>query len=167
VGAAYHKQLPFSAPEADSSDARKAGRRPANFMTLGPSNRLGHEEVRVKTVLVSMLLATSIATASDGAKSKEGGVLEFDYGKCVAVIRALDSYGKPVPGAVIGVKIQRSGPHGDTQVHSPADSDGYVRFLGLPEGKIPFSAVADGRRSTILIDTANHCEGKYDIVLPK
>ena len=121
----------------------------------------------MKIIVVSMLLATSIAAASEGAKPKESGALEFDYGKCVAVVRALDSYGKPMPGAVIGVKIQRNSTHGETQLHSKADSEGYVRFLGLPEGKIPFSAAADSRRATLLIDTASQCEGKYDIVLPK
>jgi hypothetical protein len=121
----------------------------------------------MKIVLVSLLLASSIATASDVEKPKEAGIVEFDYGKCIAVVRALDSFGKPVPGAVIGVKIQRNSPHGDTQVHSKADAEGYVRFLGLPEGKIPFSAAAESRRTTLLIDTASQCEGKYDIVLPE
>jgi hypothetical protein len=120
----------------------------------------------MKIVLVSMLLASSIAVASDLPKPKESGVAEFDYGKCVAVVRALDSFGKPVPGAVIGANIRHDSPHGDTQIHSKADSDGYVRFLGLPEGKIPFSAAAGGSRATLLIDTASHCEGKYDVVLP-
>jgi hypothetical protein len=121
----------------------------------------------MKIVLVSVLLASSIAAASDVGKPKESGVLEFDYGKCIAVVRAVDSFGKPVPGAVVGVKIRRDGPHGDTQVHSTADSEGSVRFLGLPEGKIPFSAADQGRRATLLIDTASQCEGKYDIVLSK
>ena len=121
----------------------------------------------MKIVLVSVLLATSIAAASDGTKPKEASVLEFDYGKCIAVVRALDAYGKPVPGAVIGVKIQRDSPHGDTQARSKVDSEGYVRFLGLPKGKVPFSASADGRQTTLMVDTANQCEGKYDIVLTK
>ena len=121
----------------------------------------------MKIVLVSLLLASAIATASDVGKPKESAVLEFDYGKCIAVVRALDSFGNPVPGAVIGVKIRRNSPHGDTQVHSKADAEGYVRFLGLPEGKIPFSAASEGRRATLLIDTASQCEGKYHIVLSK
>jgi uncharacterized GH25 family protein len=121
----------------------------------------------MKIVLVSVLLASSIAAAADVGKPKEIGALEFDYGKCIAVVRAIDSFGKPVPGAVVGVKIRQDSPHGDTQAHSKADSEGYVRFLGLPEGKIPFSAAAEGRRATLLIDTASQCEGKYDIVLSK
>jgi hypothetical protein len=48
---------------------------------------------------------------------------------------------------------------------SKADSEGYVRFLGLPEGTLPFSAAAEGRRwETLLIDTTSQCEGTYDIV---
>jgi hypothetical protein len=121
----------------------------------------------MKIVLVSVLLVSSLGVASDVGKPKESSVLEFDYGKCVAVVRAVDSLGKPVPGAIVGVKIRRDGPHGDTQVHSPADSEGSVRFLGLPEGKIPFSAADGSRRATLLIDTASQCEGKYDIVLSR
>jgi hypothetical protein len=121
----------------------------------------------MKIVLISLVLATSIAVASDAGKPKERGALEFDYGKCIAVIRAVDSFGKPVPGAVVGVKIRQDSPHRDTQAHSKADSDGYVRFLGLPEGKVPFSASAESRHATLLVDTASQCEGKYDIVLSK
>jgi hypothetical protein len=121
----------------------------------------------MKIVLVAVLLASLVAGASDVAKPKEGGTLEFDYGKCIAVVRAVDSYGKPVPGAIVGVYIRRDSPHGDTRVHSTADSEGQVRFLGLPEGKIPFTAAVDSRRATLLIDTASQCEGKYDIVLAK
>ena len=121
----------------------------------------------MKIVFVSILLASSIAAASDVGKAKEASALEFDSGKCIAVIRAVDSFGKPVPGAVIGVKMGQDSPHGATQAHSKADSDGYVRFLGLPEGKIPFSAVAEGRRAKLMVDTASQCEGKYNIVLSK
>ena len=45
-------------------------------------------------------LATSIATASDKTKPKEVGVFEFDYGKRVAGVKALDSFAKRDLGTV-------------------------------------------------------------------
>jgi uncharacterized GH25 family protein len=109
---------------------------------------------------------TSAAVATDSSKTHEAGVLQFDYGKCVAVVRVVDSEGKPVPDAVVGVRIPRNGPYGDARVRSKADSNGAVRFLGLPEGSFTFSAAEQNRKATRVIDTGKQCEGKYEIALP-
>lgn len=120
----------------------------------------------MKTTIFAVVLMTSVAVATDSSKSHEAGVLQFDYGKCVAVVRVIDSEGKPVPDAVVGVRIPRNSPYGDTRVRSKADSNGAVRFLGLPEGSFTFSAAEQNRKATRVIDTGKQCEGKYEIALP-
>jgi hypothetical protein len=129
------------------------------------SNREGISAT--KPTILAIVLLISVAAAADSSQTREGGVLQFDYGKCVAVVRVVDSAGKPVPDAVVGVRIPRDSPHGDTRVRSNADSDGVVRFLGLPEGSFTFSAAEQNRKATRVIDTAKQCEGKYEIALPQ
>ena len=121
----------------------------------------------MKTTILAVVLMTSIVAAADSSKTHEAGVLQFDYGKCLAVVRVIDSDGRPVPGAVVGVRIPRDSAYGDTRVRSKADSDGAVRFLGLPEGSFTFSAADQNRKATRVIDTGKQCEGKYEIALPQ